>query len=430
MILEPTFGGIAEIIWQIVKAWWWLPLPFLLLKPLLFLWLWWRNQLFTKTLPKIMLEVKIPREVLKPIKAMENVFSGFWALYDPPNWKEKWIEGKYLIGLSIEIVNIDGHTHFFFRVPKQLKNTIEASIYSQYPDAEIAEVSDYTEAVPPDIPNQDYDLWGCDFQTLKEDIYPLRTYATFFEKEPGIKEEKRIDPMASLLEGMAKLKKGEQMWLQFIIKPVTNKETGFQDRAKKKVNELVHRPKPKPLKPIIQEAAEILLFGPPKEEEKEEEPILPPEMMLTPGEREQVSAIENKASQYIFEVSIRFIYLAKRDVFFKPHIKIPLAFFTQFSTQNLNGLKPWGRTITKVTYFFVKRRVFLRKRRIFRLYKNRLPPLFPLKSRPGGLEGVFVLNTEELASLFHFPSRVVAQAPFFERLESKKGEAPPTLPTE
>jgi hypothetical protein len=122
--------------------------------------------------------------------------------------------------------------------------------------------------------------------------------------------------------------------------------------------------------------------------------------------------------------------LGKRDVFFKPHIKTPLSFFTQFSTQNLNGLRPWNRTITRVTYFFVKRRIYVRKRRLFRLYKDRLSPLYPVSSKPGGLEGVIVLNTEELATLFHFPSKAVAVAPFMERLEAKKGEAPPGLPTE
>lgn len=433
LVFKELYGAFKEILgtfWQIFKAWWWLVLPFLLIKPFLFLWLWWRQQLFTKTVPKIMLEVKIPREILKPIKAMENVFAGFWALYDPPNWKEKWIEGKYLLTLSLEIASIDGKTHFFIRVPKFFRDIVESNIYAQYPEAEIAEVKDYTENVPPDIPNEEYDLWGCSFQTLKEDIYPIKTYAKFFEErgETIAKEEKRIDPMAGLLEGMAKLGPGEQMWIQILIKPITGAENNIIERGKARVAKIVGRPEKPKVKPIIQEAAEILIFGP-KEEEKPLPEIIPPEMKLTPGEREEVSAIEEKIGKYFFETAIRFIYLGKRDVFFKPHIRTPLAFFTQFSTQNLNGLKPWGRTITKVTYFFVKRRLMLRKCRIFRLFKDRLPPLYPLNSKVGGLEGVFVLNTEELATIFHFPSKAVAIAPFMERIEAKKGEAPPGLPT-
>lgn len=431
MTPEQLLGQIGSPLWQIFKAWWWLLLPFLLYHPLLFLWLWWRQQVWTEKVEKTVLEVKIPKEVLKPIKAMENVFSGFWAIYDPPNWKEKWLEGKYLLSLSLDIVSIDGQPHFFIRVPTKLKKLIESNVYAQYPDAEIAEVSDYTQAVAQDIPNKDWDLWGCSFQTLKEDIYPIKTYAKFFEEagERITKEEKRIDPLAGLLEGMATLKKDEQLWIQFLVKPIYL-EGKLVDRGKEKVEKLVHRPEKPKQKAIAREAAEILVFGPPKEEEKPERELIPPEMKLTPGEREEVAAIEDKIGKYSFEVCIRFIYLAKRDAFFKPHIRTPLAFFTQFSTQNLNGLKPWGRTITKITYFFVKRRLNLRKKRLFRLYKDRLPPLYPLHSKPGGLEGVFILNTEEMASLFHFPSRIVAQAPFLERLEAKKGEAPPGLPTE
>ena len=70
------------------------------------------------------------------------------------------------------------------------------------------------------------------------------------------------------------------------------------------------------------------------------------------------------------------------------------------------------------------RRLFLRKRRMFRNYIKRLPPLFPLKG------GKFILNTEELATMFHFPGRAVAPAPFVPRVEAKRGEAPPGLPTE
>ncbi|OHB13689.1 MAG: hypothetical protein A2Y49_02110 [Candidatus Zambryskibacteria bacterium RIFCSPLOWO2_12_39_8] len=39
----------------------------------------------------------------------------------------------------------------------------------------------------------------------------------------------------------------------------------------------------------------------------------------------------------------------------------------------------------------------------------------------------FVLNTEELATLFHFPGQV-STTPTFTRIESKKAEAPANLP--
>ena len=82
------------------------------------------------------------------------------------------------------------------------------------------------------------------------------------------------------------------------------------------------------------------------------------------------------------------------------------------------------KTITKIQWILRKRRLYIRKRRIFRYFQKRWPPFFP---RPGG---TYVLNTEELATLYHFPSRVVAPAPTVPRVEAKKGEPPSELPIE
>jgi hypothetical protein len=151
-------------------------------------------------------------------------------------------------------------------------------------------------------------------------------------------------------------------------------------------------------------------------------------MKLTPGEREIIAGIEEKITKFGFDCNIRYIYLAKRDVFFGPRARVPYSFFKQLSIENLGGFKPNKKTITKsksVFFWFLdKRRLYLRKRRIFRYYCQRLTPYFPL---PGG---TYVLNTEELATLFHFPGRITAPAPGLARIEAKKGQATPGLPIE
>jgi len=412
----------------IFNTWWWLPLPFLLKDPFLYLWRRWRKDIWYGKQDFTLLEIRIPKEILKPIKAMERVFDGFWMLYDPANPREKWIDGKLLLCLSLEIVGLGGETHFFIRIPTELRHMFESDIYSQYPEVEISEVEDYTKLVPQNIPNKDWDLWACDYKNEEDDPYPLRTYKEF-ETGTEAKEEKRVDPMAALLEGVAKLKEGEQLWIQMVICPITPKENDWVERGKKIRDELVKRPKKPSRKPIIQEAVEVLITGkPPEVAPPEEKELIPPEMRLTPGEREIVEGIEGKISKYGFETNIRFIYLAKRDIFFKPNLKLPMGFLNAFSTLNLNRIKPWGKTITKrrtfFTWFLDERMVYLRKRKIFRNYVDRNPPLYPLSG------GTFVLNTEELASLYHFPSGVVAPAPFVPRIEAKKAEAPPSLPTE
>ena len=369
---------------------------------------------------------------------MEVVLDGLWQItYDPADWWEKWIEGKIVLSYSFEIVSIGGEPHFFIRTVEANRDSIEAAIYSQYPDVEISKADDYAKYIPQDIPNKDWDLWGADYKLLKPNPYPIKTYLKFeTEKEPL--EEKRIDPLAALLESFAKIEQGEQFWVQIIAQPVRGDlEVPWLKEGEKIRDELARRIEKKPVqKPLIMEAADVLIAGEvPGGMKEEKRELIPPEMKLTPGERDIISAVEQKMEKRGFETSIRFIYLAKKEVFFKPKLRLALGFFSAFVTQNLNALYPHGQPfITKIakTWFLPMnllrpRRLYLRKRSIFRKYVKRFHPLFPRKSRwPIN----FILNTEELASIFHFPGQKVASAPFIKRIEAKKGEAPPGLPSE
>jgi hypothetical protein len=423
-LLISAFKILLLAFFGIIKAWWWLPLPIVLFFPLKFLYLWYIQDKWGEKIEWIMLEIKIPKEIERPMKAMEQVMSYLWMFYDPADFKEKWIEGKYLLAISFEIASIDGVVHFFLRVPKKMQEFFETAIYSQYPEVEISEVEDYTKKVPQNIPNKDWDLWGCDYELLKPQCYPIKTYKSFFEPTQEIKEEKRVDPLADLIEGMSRLKKGEQMWFQIRAKPITNKEIPWVDEGKRIIDKIVGRPSPPKPKSITAEAIRTLITGQPPfgGAEKAEEKI--PALTLTDTEKEVISAIDHKIGKQGFETNIRFIYLGKKDVFFKPHLRLGLKLGAGLSTQDLNGLKPWN--VTKVTppALFRKKRVYLKQRRVFRKYVNRYPPLYP---REGG---TFVLNTEELATLWHFPSRMGAPTPAFPRIEAKKGGPPPSIPTE
>ncbi len=380
----------------------------------------------------------MPKEVLKPIRAMEVVLDHFWqVLYDGPDWWEKWVDGKVILSYYFEIVSIGGEAHFFIRIPDTVRDSVEAALYSQYPEAEISVVSDYTKDVPQDIPNKDWDLWGADYKLLAPNPYPIKTYADF-ETEHEAKEEKRIDPLAELLEIAAKINPGEQLWIQIGASPVTDKEYPWITEGKKIRDEVSRRTKKeKPGKPLILDAFNVLLTGEPPKEATEEKEIMPPEMKLTPGERDVLTAIEKKLSKRGYACHIRFIYLGENDVFYKPKLRLPISFFSGFATQHLNNLVPKGQPfITKISKtwflplnmdFIADRRLYLRKRTLFKKYEERSNPFFPL---PAKWPVLFILNTEELASIFHFPGKLSAPAPFVERIESKKGEAPHGLPTE
>lgn len=422
-------------LWQIIKAWWWLPAPFILWKPASYFWLFWRQGEWVKKQKKVLLEIKIPEKNLKPIRAMEDVFAGLWqSFYDPPNWYEKWWEGKFILGFQLETISDEGEIHFYIRCPESQRDVVESNIYAQYPETEISLAEDYVKFVPHDIPNKDWDLWGADYRLAKPDPYPIKTYRDF-ETETEREEEKRIDPLAQLLEALVKIKPGEKFWLQIGVSPIGQEYAEpFLKEGQAIKGKLAKRPVPPKPKPIWQEAAEILITGKKAEEKSTPFELIAPELRLTPGEKEIIAGVERKISKPVFMCFVRFIFLGKRDVWFKANLRLGISFFGHFGTQHLNTLFPFSGTITKIKrnwynlFWFLDRRLYLRCRKMFRQYRDRVYSIFP---RSANYEtGLFVLNTEELATLYHFPSRAVAPAPGVPRVGAKKEAAPPELPVE
>jgi hypothetical protein len=137
---------------------------------------------------------------------------------------------------------------------------------------------------------------------------------------------------------------------------------------------------------------------------------------LSPGERAVVEAVEQKLSKAGFSCGIRFLYWGRRDLFSKSNVAAVLSYFRQFNTLNMNALKTNKEVTPSIDYWFKARRELMRKVALWGAYKLRS---FPKKTP--------VLNTEELATLYHFPTAFV-EAPTVYRIESRKGGPPPTLP--
>ena len=107
----------------------------------------------------------------------------------------------------------------------------------------------------------------------------------------------------------------------------------------------------------------------------------------------------------------------------------------QFNTQNLNNIGP-GKELTLVTGWrakfaplYQKLKLFSKKKKIFSNYKLRkLNGRMVGKCRFSGAE-LTTFNTEELATVYHFPIGVV-QVPTLRKLETRKGGPPADLPIE
>jgi hypothetical protein len=433
------FLPILKILWDFLKVWWWVFAPFVLFSSFIGFWQWWRADIFDTTEPQMLLEFRFPQTVEKPLQAMENVFGGFWQIYDPPNTREFWFEGKYQMRLSLELVSTEGTVHFYLRIPKSSIQIIESALYSQFPDAELVEVPDYTKKVPQNIPSKEWKLWGAIFRLDKDNHFPIRTYPSF-EPNPDTKEEKRVDPMTVIIEAMSSLGEGEHLWIHFLCTPFgpADKEwPKYVEEGKALIDELVHRtskngkPATIPLSEDLRAAAHMVTTGEDTQRQltggdQEEQGLLAPELRLTPGERDVVAGVEQKLSKVSFKTYVQFVYFARIEKYFGPAKALPFSYLNQYAHATMNFLRPLKtvKVHTVPLFFLDKRRGYLTRRKIFKSHVWRIP-LFPYFDPPHA-----VLNVEEMASLFHFPSRVTFPSGTIPRVDVKKGEAPPGLPLE
>ncbi len=280
---------LAKFFWNFAQSWWWLFSPLLLFGIFKFHWLWWRADTYLSKRRWELFEVRMPIEIDNPFRRMEAVLAGMWQVRIGKNRREKWLEGKVQLGVSLEIASIEGKVHFYVRTEVDDIPLLKTSIYSQFPNAEIIDVEDYSKQLPADIPNKDWDLWASCFRLKKDDVYPIKTYKQFFEEQPTTFEEEaiRVDPLGQLLEGMSKLGPGEHMWIQVMISPIIFKETGHAERGQTIVNKIVRRPEKKEKTAVsdVKGALGHLITGTPPEEKAEQESFLPPEMRITPEKK-------------------------------------------------------------------------------------------------------------------------------------------------
>lgn len=419
-MVADNLSGVLQIIFRILAASWWIVLPLALSFIFLDFWLMSIRRTYMLKIKWKLLEIKIPKEILKTPKAMELVFASVHGIYARIKFFDKWWKGQMQNWMTFELVGHAGGVHFYIRTPEQFRNLVESAIYSQYPDIEIIEAEDYVDSLPSVLPNKIYDLWGTNFVLAKEDAYPIQTYEYFEERV----KEKRLDPMAVITEALSKAKEDEMAWLQILVKPADDE---WKKEAQKVINKLIGRKEGKD-RTLMEELGEFLInlikapvSHPTWSEGGGTEGSAGEMGTLTPGEKDIVAAIENKTAKLGFEALVRFVYIDKADDFTRENISAVTGAFRQFNTQNLNAFKPDPMTTTKTKHPFKERKLYFRKRRMYDSYRLRFFPIFfKTKKLP-------ILNTEELATIYHFPTTFV-EAPTLQRLESKRGEPPAELP--
>ncbi|MBU1046607.1 hypothetical protein KKH36_02405 [Patescibacteria group bacterium] len=384
-------------------------LPFFLVYWLWSKWIDYVTTAFANKQDYKLLEIKLPNEIKKTPLAMELFLNALFQPGGEGTWYDRFVLGKSRAKFSLEMVSLEGQVKFFIWTRGFWKDLIEAQIYAQYPDVEITEVPNYTSFVQFD-PTV-LSMFGGEFKLTKDDFYPIKTYIDYDMESKGVKEEEKIDPITPIVEFLGSIGQGQQVWIQIVVKAhkkERRKKLTWGERWEKKawsdVEDWRGQSKEE-IKKLILEAT------------KGEDGTTT--RMMTKGEGAVIAAIERSVSKLSFDCNIRAMYLAEKDKFNGINISALMGTLKQFSSNELNGFKP-----AKVTAFdypwqdYKGIRANKMKKDMFNEYKRRA---FSEDY------GAFVLNTEELATIYHFPGGV-AQTPTFERLLSKKAEAPFNLP--
>jgi hypothetical protein len=412
--LWAAFLRFLELTW-----WFWL---FLILAYLFHsLWLFWRRSIFGSTTEWLLMELRIPREIEKTPKVMEQVLLALYGLRNTPsNPEEKYVDGEFTRPISFEVVSFGGEIHFYVRFYHKIRSLVEAAFFSNYPDVELVEVDeDYMDNLPQttrEIYEQDRDMWATELLLAKEPAYPIKTYPYFIHE---IEEARQIDPIGTLLEVLSQIKPDEFVGVQILVSGVEEDWCDEWD-------------------PLVEKLKEAKVSQVPQSVAGDLEAMHQVYRQRSPGETDILERIEENLSKPAFETVIRYIYVARREGFYDSFARRGLkGSFNQYSALSLNSFKDnvkvW--TMTKAWYWphiFPKRRAEYKKKRLLYNYLNRSTPTgdFMGKVITSFLfnwnfnHKSIVLNTESVATIFHPPTATVLTAPHVPRVVSRRAGPP------
>jgi hypothetical protein len=423
-ILGAILYWIGLFLWKTSLFW----LPFLLGKMCFFLWHHYVEERFIGGIEWVVLEIQLPRIMTKTPLAMELFLSN--ALYHQSGkggWESYW-QGAVHFWYSLELVSIDGQVHFFIRTPTRIRKLVETQLYAQFPQVRVFEVPDYTEEIPRYTNDGPFYMWGCEYALEKHDAWMIKTYKDFGLDKASDKEELKTDPMSGVLEFLGALDRGEQVWIQIIVR--------FSKKTYHTHGTFAHHHD-------FYEEAEIYWTEYLKNWTKVSDTGVR-EIRMNPVEEADLKRAFEKTGKLVFDTGIRLVVLGDKSKVsadtFNNTRRASRLMFRQYADKSSNALVRVNSTQFDYGVWadpFNKRSERL-KHYMLTYYKLRTlfhPPLLRTSNRTSILKYFFqsdppkvsVLSTEELATIFHFPG-MVSETPSYQRIESKTAKPPSNLP--
>lgn len=376
--------GLFSSLIEFVLQWYvWLPIVSILG------YLTWRNYRQVEAIQSVdgkLLILEIPKANDKSELAAEQLFASIHGILRD---KAELRYGKSAQEhLSFEIASVNGQIRFYVWTPKSLQSFIEGQIYSQYPTVQIHQADeDYVTHE-----REHSVIYTSEITLTDSEFLPIKTFQSF-----------EVDPLAGVTGTLAKLEKtGEELWVQVLVRPIADDWHKSSDRW---INGL-RGGNPFALPGSGGFSLRWLgtvfeaLWKPP---EQGSGATTGSSSTPTISERDKtrIAEAEKKATKLGYKVKIRLAYLGESQTNAKLRMQAIVGTFKQYNSTNLNGFKMTNTSFHKDDLAHYKARAFVDKG--------------------------FILNIEEVASVFHLPHTNV-ETPNIVWASNKTAEPPAKLP--
>lgn len=331
-----------------------------------------------------------PKEVIGSLETFMLNLGGIPAARTANVLKNAW--DNFWFGrhdeIALEIVANQGLIKFFVVTPRYLQQLVELQLHAQYPRAHIEEVPDYNIFTPR------ASIMGGYLRLSKRSMFPIRTFRKIDS-----------DPLNALTNVLSKFGEEEGAAIQILIRPA---HAGWQKYGQRVADKLQHGKKLHEamgaggLGGYLRSTAKVATssFESPADAAKKGQ-FTPP--YLTPMAQELVKSIEEKASKPGFHVNIRLVSSSSDPQRARMNLLNLTNAFGQFRGQESeNGF---------VRRHLLRRGAFLHNF-IYRHFSVR---------------NSFILNSEELTSLWHLPLPTT-ETPNILWLQARKAPGPVNAP--
>ncbi len=323
-------------------------------------------QLYLVRLPRVSREGK---DLQKEIALFEQLVSSLASF------------GKPVI-FELAVPHVGEEIHFYAAAPRKFAETLARQIHALWNGADVETVSDYT------IFNSQGSFCGVFFRQREKFILPLRTY-----------KDTDGDPFSSILGAFTKVREiGEGAALQIVFSPAPR---ALRSKITSAIRQLQ---KGDPLWKVMQSSMSfekvVDAVSLESEAKKKEQQAIGPKQI----EDLAVQALQKKSSSPLFRVNVRLLASGATKEEAEAILNGLIAGFSQFGAPHRNDLK------------------------VVRLEKsNSLAHSFSFREFDPRQE--MLLNSEEIASMFHFPTPFM-ETPRVKILKSVQAPPPPNLSRE